>query len=74
MANGEPVSLLDAVETHVSAEGVHVHQVHAIHDRPYLHGGPSVGPGSARRPTRSSLIGAASRSGAADRFANEPPR
>ncbi len=39
LANGEPVSLLDAVEGHASAlDGVWVHQMHAIHDRPYLHG------------------------------------
>ena len=35
LANGEPVSLLDAVEAHASAlDGVRVHQMHAIHDRP----------------------------------------
>jgi len=39
LANGEPVSLLDAVEAHVDRlEGVRVHQMHALHDRPYLHG------------------------------------
>jgi acyl-CoA hydrolase len=39
LANGEPVSLLDAVER--AAErltGVRVHQMHALHDRPYPHG------------------------------------
>jgi len=39
LANGEPVSLLDAVEA--AAErltGVRVHQMHALHDRPYLDG------------------------------------
>jgi acyl-CoA hydrolase len=39
LANGEPVSLLDAVEAHADRlEGVRVHQMHAVHDRPYLHG------------------------------------
>jgi acyl-CoA hydrolase len=39
LANGEPVSLLDAVEAHGDElEGVRVHQMHALHDRPYLHG------------------------------------
>ena len=39
MANGEPVALLDALEAeHDRLEGVRVHQMHALHDRPYLHG------------------------------------
>ncbi len=39
LANGEPVSLLDAIEAHADdLDGVRVHQMHAIHDRPYLHG------------------------------------
>jgi acyl-CoA hydrolase len=39
LANGEPVSLLDAVEAHADRlDGVRVHQMHALHDRPYLHG------------------------------------
>ena len=39
VANGEPVSLLDAVEAHAGdLDGVTVHQMHALHDRPYLHG------------------------------------
>jgi acyl-CoA hydrolase len=39
LANGEPVSLLDVVEAHPSVlDGVRVHQMHAIHDRPSLHG------------------------------------
>jgi acyl-CoA hydrolase len=39
LANGEPVSLLDAVEAAAAdLEGVTVHQMHAVHDRPYLHG------------------------------------
>jgi acyl-CoA hydrolase len=39
LANGEPVTLLDAIEE--AADGlqdVRVHQMHALHDRPYLHG------------------------------------
>jgi acyl-CoA hydrolase len=39
LANGEPVSLLDAIEAAADRlEGVTVHQMHALHDRPYLHG------------------------------------
>ncbi|MGE0880753.1 MAG: acetyl-CoA hydrolase/transferase family protein [Acidimicrobiia bacterium] len=39
LAAGEPVSLLDAIEQHASRfERVRVHQMHALHDRPYLHG------------------------------------
>jgi acyl-CoA hydrolase len=41
LANGEPVSVLDAVEAGAAAgrfAGVKVHQMHALHDRPYLHG------------------------------------
>ncbi|MCU1368267.1 MAG: putative 4-hydroxybutyrate CoA-transferase [Ilumatobacteraceae bacterium] len=39
IANGEPVTLLDAIERHESSlSGVRVHQMHALHDRPYLHG------------------------------------
>ncbi len=39
LANGEPVSLLDAVEANAEQlEGVRVHQMHAVHDRRYLHG------------------------------------
>jgi acyl-CoA hydrolase len=39
LANGEPVSLLDAIEQHADRlTGVRVHQMHALHDRPYLHG------------------------------------
>jgi acyl-CoA hydrolase len=39
LANGEPVSLLDAVEANADRlDGVKVHQMHAVHDRPYLHG------------------------------------
>jgi acyl-CoA hydrolase len=39
LANGEPVSVLDAIEADArSFRGVRVHQMHALHDRPYLHG------------------------------------
>jgi acyl-CoA hydrolase len=39
LANGEPVVLMDAIEAHVDhLQGVTVHQMHALHDRPYLHG------------------------------------
>lgn len=39
LANGEPVTLLDAVERHAEhLSGVRVHQMHVLHDRPYLHG------------------------------------
>ncbi len=39
IGNGEPVKLLDAIEAR--AEELHdvtIHQMHALHDRPYLHG------------------------------------
>ncbi len=39
LANGEPTATLDAVELHgTELGGVRVHQMHAIHDRPYLRG------------------------------------
>jgi acyl-CoA hydrolase len=39
LANGEPVSVLDAIEANAQRfTGVKVHQMHALHDRPYLHG------------------------------------
>jgi acyl-CoA hydrolase len=39
LANGEPVTLLDAVEGAAEQlDGVRVHQMHALRDRPYLHG------------------------------------
>ena len=39
LANGEPVSVLDALEANASRwKGVRIHQMHALHDRPYLHG------------------------------------
>ena len=39
LANGDPVSLLDAIEAHADRfEGLRIHQMHVIHDRRYLHG------------------------------------
>ncbi len=39
LANGEPVTLFDAIEQHAKdLSNVRVHQMHALHDRPYLHG------------------------------------
>ena len=39
IANGEPVALLDELEARAdSLEGVRIHQMHALRDRPYLHG------------------------------------
>ena len=39
LANGEPVRVLDAIEANADrSSGVRVHQMHALHDRPYLHG------------------------------------
>ena len=39
LANGEPVSVLDAIEAAAGGfRGLRVHQMHALHDRPYLHG------------------------------------
>jgi acyl-CoA hydrolase len=39
IANGEPVSVIDALERDVSRlRGVSIHQMHVLHDRPYLHG------------------------------------
>jgi acyl-CoA hydrolase len=39
LANGEPVSLLDAIEASAADRtGVRIHQMHALHDRPYIHG------------------------------------
>jgi acyl-CoA hydrolase len=41
LANGEPTAVLDAVEAQVDRlEGVRVHQMHALRDRPYLHAAP----------------------------------
>jgi acyl-CoA hydrolase len=40
IANGEAVSVLDAVEAAATSfRGVRVHQMHVLHDRPYLYGG-----------------------------------
>lgn len=43
LANGEPTAVLDAIEDAAAADdpridGVRIHQMHAIHDRPYLRG------------------------------------
>jgi acyl-CoA hydrolase len=41
LGNGEPVALLDAIERAAAdgaIDGVQVHQMHALRDRPYLHG------------------------------------
>jgi len=39
LANGEPVAVLDAIEAAAPRFwGLRVHQMHALHDRPYLHG------------------------------------
>ncbi len=39
LANGEPVTLLDAIEGAAEQlDSVRVHQMHVLHDRPYLHG------------------------------------
>ena len=39
LANGEPVTLLDAIERHAAElEGVRIHQMHALHDRPSIRG------------------------------------
>lgn len=39
IANGEPIELLDALEAGAERlTSVRVHQMHALHDRPYLHG------------------------------------
>ncbi len=39
LANGEPVSVLDAIEDRAGElTDVRIHQMHVLHDRPYLHG------------------------------------
>jgi acyl-CoA hydrolase len=39
LANGEPVSVVDVIEANATRwRGVRIHQMHALHDRPYLHG------------------------------------
>jgi acyl-CoA hydrolase len=49
IANGEPVTLLDAIEANAETlMGVNVHQMHALHDRPYLHGAYSAADGGHR--------------------------
>jgi acyl-CoA hydrolase len=39
LANGEPVGLIDVLEEHADTlEGVRVHQMHALYERPYIDG------------------------------------
>ncbi len=39
LANGEPVSLIDALDRNADQlDAVTVHQMHALHDHPYIHG------------------------------------
>lgn len=39
LANGEPTTVLDAIEAGADRlEGVRIHQMHALHDRLYMHG------------------------------------
>jgi len=39
LANGEPVTILDAIEGQADQlENVRIHQMHCLHNRPYLHG------------------------------------
>jgi hypothetical protein len=39
MVNGEPVGLVDTLEAnHERLEDVRLHQMHALHERPYIHG------------------------------------
>ena len=39
LANGEPTMVVDAMEAGAEGlEGVRIHQMHALHDRPYIHG------------------------------------
>jgi acyl-CoA hydrolase len=39
LANGEPVAVLDALEqNHEQLEHVRIHQMHALHERRYMHG------------------------------------
>ena len=38
LANGEPRALIDALDAHATElNAVHVHQMHALHDHPYIH-------------------------------------
>jgi acyl-CoA hydrolase len=39
IANGEPIVLLDTIEKHAERlHGVRIHQMHALKERPYIHG------------------------------------
>ena len=39
LANGEPVSVIEAIDAGAARfTGVRIHQMHALHDHPYLHG------------------------------------
>jgi acyl-CoA hydrolase len=39
LANGEPTAVMDAIEAHADRlDRVRIHQMHELHDRPYLHG------------------------------------
>src|SRR5437764_9779854 len=39
LANGEPTMLIDTIDAHAAQlDHVRIHQMHAIHDHPYLHG------------------------------------
>ncbi len=39
LANGEPTAVLDAIEAHADQlDGVRIHQMHALYDRPYMRG------------------------------------
>jgi acyl-CoA hydrolase len=39
LANGEPLSVIEAIDAHAERfTGVRIHQMHALHDHPYLHG------------------------------------
>jgi len=39
LANGEPVGVIDVIEREAARfTGVRIHQMHTLHDRPYLHG------------------------------------
>lgn len=41
LANGEPTAVLDALEAGIDRlDRVRIHQMHALHDRPYLHAPP----------------------------------
>src|SRR5215831_1805631 len=39
LANGEPVAVIDALEAnHEQLDGVRIHQMHALRERPYIRG------------------------------------